>query len=84
MTNSPPPFDPETGYRKGFHHRIYPHMDEMVQYAIERDREPSPWIVRDRSTALREERLGKGRAVVRTWIATDWYPVADDWDETTK
>jgi len=52
-------------------------MDEMVQYATERadelsDPEARPWIVRDRSTALRNERQGRGRALVRVWIPTSW------------
>lgn len=58
----------------GFHHRIYPYMDEFVQYANEQPdgKEPDPWIVRDRSTALRNQRQGRGRAMVRTWIPTSW------------
>ena len=68
---------------RALHHRIYPYMDEMVQYATEQgdeiaDPDARPWIVRDRSTALRNERQGRGRALVRTWIPTDWYPVNDD------
>ena len=56
----------------GFHHRIYPYMDHMVQYANEQDDpETPPWIVRDRSAALRNERTGRGRAMVRTWIPSD-------------
>ena len=62
---------------RSLHHRIYPYMDEMVQYATERadelsDPEARPWIVRDRSTALRNERQGRGRALVRVWIPTSW------------
>jgi hypothetical protein len=53
-------------------------MDELVQYATEISDEVAdpeakpPWIVRDRSTALRNERQGRGRALVRTLIPTDW------------
>lgn len=65
----------DTGHRKGFHHRLYPYMDEFVQYATERNEDMPPWVVRDRSTALRNERLGEGRAMVRTWIPTDWVPI---------
>lgn len=57
--------------KRGFHHRIYPYMDEFVQYANESEN-GEPWIVRDRSTALRNERQGRGKALVRTWIPTDW------------
>lgn len=71
---------------RALHHRLYPYMDELVQYATEvtdeiSDPEARPWIVRDRSTALRNERQGRGRALVRTWIPTDWVyvnEVADD------
>lgn len=56
--------------RPSLHHRIYPHMDELSQYANESD--GKPWIVRDRSAALRNERQGRGRAMVRVWIPTDW------------
>jgi len=57
---------------RSLHHRIYPYMDEMVQYATERaeeltDPDARPWIVRDRSTALRNERQGRGKALVRVW-----------------
>lgn len=58
----------------GFHHRLYPYMDELVQYATEKN-DGSAWIVRDRSTALRNERRGYGRALVRTWIPTEWVDV---------
>ena len=61
----------------GFHHRIYPYMDALVQYATERDGE-EPWIVRDRSTALRNERMGRGKALVRTWVPTDWAYVNEE------
>ena len=62
---------------RSLHHRIYPYMDEMVQYATERaddlaDPEARPWIVRDRSTALRNERQGRGKALVRVWVPSDW------------
>lgn len=63
--------DPE---KPGFHHRIYPYMNELVQYATERQ-DGGPWIVRDRSSALRNERQGRGRALVRVWVPTDWIPV---------
>jgi hypothetical protein len=58
-------------------------MDELVQYATERgdtlsDPEARPWIVRDRSTALRNERQGRGRALVRVWIPSDWVFVNDE------
>ena len=61
--------------KPGFHHRIYPYMDEMVQYATDREG-ADPWIVRDRSTALRNERTGRGKALVRVWVASDWERVA--------
>jgi hypothetical protein len=67
----------EPRQRPGFHHRIYPYMDEFVQYAIEREKEPTPWIVRDRSAALRGERLGEGLAVVRLWVPGDWLRVTE-------
>ena len=62
---------------RNLHHRIYPHMSEFVQYATERaddlsDPDARPWIVRDRSTALRNERQGRGKALVRVWVPTDW------------
>jgi len=62
---------------RSLHHRLYPYMDELVQYATERadtisDPDARPWIVRDRSTALRNERQGRGRALVRVWVPTDW------------
>lgn len=68
---------------RALHHRLYPYMDELVQYATEvadeiGDPEARPWIVRDRSTALRNERQGRGRALVRTWIPTDWVYVNED------
>ena len=62
---------------RNLHHRIYPYMDELVQYATDRtdeigDPDARPWIVRDRSTALRNERQGRGRALVRVWVPTSW------------
>lgn len=62
---------------RSLHHRIYPYMDELVQYATEvsdeiSDPDAKPWIVRDRSTALRNERQGRGKALVRVWIPTSW------------
>lgn len=68
---------------RSLHHRLYPYMDELVQYATERadevsDPEARPWIVRDRSTALRNERQGRGRALVRVWVPSDWVYVNDE------
>lgn len=68
---------------RALHHRLYPYMDELVQYATEvaddvSDPEARPWIVRDRSTALRNERQGRGKALVRTWIPTDWVYVNEE------
>lgn len=68
---------------RSLHHRLYPYMDELVQYATERadevsDPDARPWIVRDRSTALRNERQGRGRALVRVWIPSDWVYVNDE------
>lgn len=60
--------------KQGFHHRIYPYMDIFVQYANEREGE-EPWIVRDRSYALRSQRRGYGKALVRVWTPTDWVEV---------
>jgi len=62
---------------RSLHHRIYPYTTELVQYATERadelsDPEAKPWIVRDRSTALRNERQGRGKALVRIWVPTSW------------
>jgi hypothetical protein len=70
---------------RSLHHRIYPYMDEMVQYATERaeeltDPDARPWIVRDRSTALRNERQGRGKALVRVWIPGDWVYVNEEED----
>jgi hypothetical protein len=58
-------------------------MDELVQYATETqdpltNPDSRPWIVRDRSTALRNERQGRGKALVRVWVATDWSYVNED------
>lgn len=47
-------------------------MDHLVQYANDRGPDEEPWIVRDRSTALRNAREGRGEALVRTWLPTDW------------
>ena len=71
---------------RGFHHRIYPYMEEFVQYATEQeddgDEEQPPWIVRDRSAALRNERQDRGKALFRTWVPTDWaYVNEEDEDE---
>lgn len=64
----------------GFHHRIYPYMEELVQYANEREGE-GPWIVRDRQAALRNERQGRGRALFRVWVPTDWNSVSVEDDD---
>lgn len=74
---------PEEQPPRSLHHRIYPYMDELVQYATERgddlsDPDARPWVVRDRSTALRNERQGRGRALVRVWVPGDWMYVNDD------
>lgn len=73
------PENPTDETRRNLHHRIYPYMDHLVQYATETGTpgsdEDRPWIVRDRSTALRNERRGYGRALVRTWIPGDWETV---------
>lgn len=63
--------------KPGFHHRLYPYMNELVQYATERGPDEEPWVVRDRSAALRNERQGRGRALVRVWVPTDWVGVND-------
>ena len=57
---------------KGLHHRIWPYMDHLVQYATDRLDGEGPWIVRDRSAALRAERKGEGPAMVRTWVPGPW------------
>lgn len=54
------------------HQRIYPYMDHVIQYATEQGPGQDPWVVRDRQSALRNERQGRGRALVRTWVPTDW------------
>lgn len=64
--------------KRALHHRIYPYMDHVVQYANERPGGQEPWIVRDRQAALRNERQGNGRAVVRTWIPSDWSVVNEE------
>lgn len=70
---------PEENPPRALHHRLYPHMDELVQYATEvSDPEGRPWIVRDRSTSLRNERQGRGKALVRTWIPSDWVYVNEE------
>jgi hypothetical protein len=68
----PNPPEEETPQKRGFHHRIYPYMEEFVQYANESEGSDTPWVVRDRSTALRNERQGRGKALVRVWVPTDW------------
>lgn len=64
---------------RGLHHRIHPYMDSLTQYANEDlGEDVEPWIVRDRSTALRNERRGRGRAVVRVWTPGAWAYVTDE------
>lgn len=65
--------------RKSVHHRIYPYMEEVVQYGNERP-DGSPWVVRDRSSATRSERRGYGRALVRLWTPGEWMTL-EEWDE---
>ena len=65
---------------EGLHHRIYPYMDHVVQYATEREG-AEPWIVRDRQAALSNERKGQGKALFRTWIPTDWECVNEEEEE---
>lgn len=65
--------------RKSVHHRIYPYMEEVVQYGNERP-DGSPWVVRDRSSATRSERRGYGRAMVRLWTPGEWMTL-EEWDE---
>lgn len=62
----------EPATEKGLHHRIWPYMDHLVQYATDRVDGEGPWIVRDRSAALRAERKGEGPAMVRTWVPGPW------------
>lgn len=63
--------------KRGMHRRIYPYTTEVLQYANEREGE-TPWIVKDRSSATRNERQGFGRAVVRTWVPGPWSPVTSE------
>lgn len=63
---------------RAIHHRIYPYMDSVTQYAIDRGEDLEPWIVRDRSAARRTERLGEGRAMVRVWTPSAWTYVTDE------
>lgn len=72
--------DDEEAETRGLHHRIYPHMDDFTQYATETDADPEarPWIVRDRSAALRNERQGRGKALIRVWVPTDWAYVNEE------
>ena len=65
---------------EGLHHRIYPYMDHVVQYATEREG-AEPWIVRDRQAALSNERKEQGKALFRTWIPTDWECVNEEEEE---
>ncbi|MFB9732641.1 hypothetical protein [Ornithinimicrobium kibberense] len=62
---------------RGLHHRIYPYMESVTQYANDRGKDVGPWVVRDRSTALRTERRGRGRAMVRVWGPSAWAYVND-------
>ncbi|MDT0201105.1 hypothetical protein [Nocardioides sp. AE5] len=66
---------PGGGKSRNLHHRVFPYMDHFVQYANDRGPEASPWIVRDRSTALRNERQGRGRALGRRWAPGEWEQV---------
>ena len=59
------------------HHRIYPYMDHVVQYATEREG-AEPWVVRDRQAALSNERKGQGKALFRTWVPSDWSFVTEE------
>lgn len=68
---------------KSLHHRIYPYMDHLVQYANDSGPDLPPWIVRDRSAALRNERQGRGKALVRIWIPSDWSYVNEE-EETNE
>lgn len=63
---------------RAMHHRIYPYMDSVTQYATDRGEDLEPWIVRDRSAARRAERLGEGRAMVREWTPSAWTYVTDE------
>lgn len=63
---------------RAMHHRIYPYMDSVTQYATDRGEDLEPWIVRDRSAARRAERLGEGRAMVRVWTPSAWTYVTDE------
>lgn len=67
----------EENKERSLHHRIYPYTDHVVQYAVERP-DSEPWVVRDRQAALRAERRGEGRALVRTWIPDDWTCVNEE------
>lgn len=60
---------------RNLHHRVFPYMDHFVQYANDRGPERSPWIVRDRSTSVRNERQGRGRALLRLWAPGAWEEV---------
>ena len=62
---------------EGLHHRIYPYMDHVVQYATEREG-AEPWIVRDRQAALSNERKGQGKALFRTWVPSHWSFVTEE------
>ena len=63
------------------HQRIWPHSEEVMQYATDRGPDLKPWIVRDRQSALRNERQGRGRAVARVWIPTSWELINPDYED---
>lgn len=67
---------PTSDKPRNLHHRVYPYMDHFVQYANDRGPGGSPWIVRGRSTALRNERQGRGRAFLRLWAPGAWEEVS--------
>lgn len=71
--------DPVEDEPRNLHHRVFPYMDHFLQYANERGPGDSPWIVRDRSTSLRNERQGRGRALFRRWSPGAWEHVKESW-----
>lgn len=68
---------PDDDIPRNLHHRVFPYMDHFVQHANDRGPESSPWIVRDRSTSLRNERQGRGRALLRHWAPGAWEEVIE-------
>ena len=60
---------------KSLHQKIWPYTTEVTQHAIDRGPDKDPWIVRDRQAALRAERQGRGKALFRVWMPTDWYEI---------